>query len=207
MSMLTFNSIDVETANTNRASICQIGVAHVRNGQIKDEWKTLVNPEDYFHQGNVFIHGIRESDVRYGPTLPEVCNELRARLRGAVLVSHTPFDRTAFEQAMGKYGLEQLQVTWLDSARIAAEPGHSVTGKMVTALRVLPAIWASHFSITTRLKTLGRPQKSCFAPALQQGGILRTGCVVYKSLTRSCGGFGAWYAASQDCAERLGLRL
>ena len=119
MSMLTFNSIDVETANANRASICQIGVAHVRNGQIKDEWKTLVNPEDYFHQGNVSIHGIRESDVRYGPTLPEVCNELRARLRGAVLVSHTPFDRTAFERAMGKYGLEQLQVTWLDSAQIA----------------------------------------------------------------------------------------
>ena len=35
------------------------------------------------------------------------------------LVSHTAFDRVAFERAMTRYDLEQLQVTWLDSARIA----------------------------------------------------------------------------------------
>ena len=32
---------------------------------------------------------------------------------------HTSFDRVAFERAMMRYDLEQLQVTWLDSARIA----------------------------------------------------------------------------------------
>ena len=35
------------------------------------------------------------------------------------LVSHTSFDRVAFERAMTRYNLEQLQVTWLDSAKIA----------------------------------------------------------------------------------------
>ena len=44
--MLTFNSIDVETANADRASICQIGIVHVRDGEIGDQWQTLVNPED-----------------------------------------------------------------------------------------------------------------------------------------------------------------
>ena len=117
MSTLTFNAIDVETANSDRASICQIGIAHVRDGQIKDEWKTLVNPKDYFTHTS--IHGISESDVEYSPTLPKVHDELHDRLRGSVLVSHTSFDRTAFEQAMGKHDLEQLQVTWLDSRMIA----------------------------------------------------------------------------------------
>ena len=39
-------------------------------------------------------------------------------LRGSVLVSHTAFARVAFERAMHKYDLEQLQVSWLDSSRV-----------------------------------------------------------------------------------------
>ena len=117
--MLTFNAIDVETANADRASICQIGIVHVRDGEIEDRWQTLVDPEDWFDPWNVSIHGIDEDDVWQSPTLPEVRAELRARLRGSVLVSHTSFDRVAFERAMTRYGLEQLQVTWLDSAKIA----------------------------------------------------------------------------------------
>ena len=117
--MLTFNSIDVETANADRASICQIGIVHVREGKIENQWQTLINPEAGFDTWNVSIHGIDESDVINSPTLPKVRAELHARLRRSVLVSHTSFDRVAFERAMTRYDLEQLQVTWLDSARIA----------------------------------------------------------------------------------------
>ena len=35
MSNLTFNAIDVETANRTRASICQIGIAQVKVGKIQ----------------------------------------------------------------------------------------------------------------------------------------------------------------------------
>ena len=117
--MLTFNSIDVETANADRASICQIGIIHVREGKIEDQWQTLINPEAGFDTWNVSIHGIDETDVINSPTLPKVRAELHARLRRSVLVSHTSFDRVAFECAMTRYDLEQLQVTWLDSAKIA----------------------------------------------------------------------------------------
>ena len=117
--MLTFNSIDVETANADRASICQIGIVHVRDGKFVDQWKTFINPEDWFDSWNAQIHGIDEKTVKDSPTLPEVREELRRRLRGSVLVSHTAFDRISFERAMNKYDLEQLQVTWLDSASIA----------------------------------------------------------------------------------------
>ena len=117
--MLTFNSIDVETANADRASICQIGIVHVREGKIEDQWQTLINPEAGFDTWNVSIDGIDETDVINSPTLPKVRAELRARLRGSVLVSHTSFDRVAFERAMTRYDLKQLQVTWLDSAKIA----------------------------------------------------------------------------------------
>ena len=39
--MLTFNAIDVETANADRASICQIGIVHVRDGEIEDTWQRV----------------------------------------------------------------------------------------------------------------------------------------------------------------------
>ena len=117
--MVTFNAIDVETANRNLASICQIGIVQVRDGVIADCWQTLVNPEAKFDSFNMSIHGINERDVRNSPTLPEVHEELRQRLRDSVLVSQSHFDRVAFEQAMTRYDLEQLQVTWLDSVKIA----------------------------------------------------------------------------------------
>ena len=62
--MMTFNAIDVETANHSRWSICQIGICSVINGEIGDQWETLVNPETDFIPFNVRIHGIQKADVK-----------------------------------------------------------------------------------------------------------------------------------------------
>ena len=135
LGMLTFNSIDVETANADRASICQIGIVHVRDGEIEDQWQTLINPEDWFDPWNVSIHGIDENDVKNSPTLPEVRDELQHRLCESVLVSHTSFDRVAFVRAMTRYDLEQLQLTWLDSARIARRAWPDLYGRQGWGLK------------------------------------------------------------------------
>ena len=68
--MLTFNAIDVETANADRASICQIGIVHVRDGAIHDRWQTLINPEDWFDPWNVSIHGIKTRRRQEQPHSP-----------------------------------------------------------------------------------------------------------------------------------------
>ena len=116
--MLNFNAIDVETANADRESICQIGIVRVQDGKIEDQWQTLINPETWFDLWNIDIHGITQKDVQNSPALPEIRTELRKRLRGSVVISHSSFDRVAFERAMLRYNLEQLQVTWLDSTKI-----------------------------------------------------------------------------------------
>ena len=123
--MLTFNVIDVETANADSGSICQIGITHVVDGKITEVWSTLVNPEDSFSRMNVRVHGIAAKKVVGSPTIPGLREELCRRLEGSFLVSHTAFDRGAMSRAMDRYGLPPLQVTWLDSARIAkvAWPG------------------------------------------------------------------------------------
>ena len=114
-----FVAIDVETANADMASICQIGIAIYSKGELIDEWSSLINPEDYFHFINVDIHGITENDVMDSPTLPEVFNTLSDLLSNTICVSHTHFDRISISRAFSKYNIQQLDTTWLDSARVA----------------------------------------------------------------------------------------
>ena len=126
MNNLTFNAIDVETANADPSSICQIGIVCVRAGEIKEQLSVLVNPEQRFNPSNVRLHGISEAAVRDSETLPQVYARLRHLLEGAVLVSHTTFDRVALDGAMDRYGLKPIRAIWLDSAAIArrAWPDH-----------------------------------------------------------------------------------
>ena len=116
---MNFVAIDVETANADMASICQIGLVKCENGVLSDEWKTYVDPEDYFDGINVSIHGIDESIVKGAPTFPELGDTLRSYIDGKVVVCHTHFDRVAMHQAAQRYGVCAPECTWLDSARVA----------------------------------------------------------------------------------------
>lgn len=116
---MDFVSIDVETANADIASICQIGLVTVRAGEIADRWSTLVNPEDFFDDINVEIHGIDEDCVADAPKFPDIFDEFSGRTARAVVISHTSFDRAAVAGAVERYGLPDVRFTWLDSARIA----------------------------------------------------------------------------------------
>ncbi len=113
-----FVSVDVETANADVGSICQIGIAKFDESGLTGVWKSLVDPEDYFDGMNVAIHGINETDVVGAPTFGEVSEKLVEHLGGVVVVSHTPFDRSAINKASTKYALQEIECTWLDSARV-----------------------------------------------------------------------------------------
>lgn len=116
---MSFVAIDVETANADMASICQIGIAQYAEGELAEEWSSLVDPEDYFDSTNIGIHGISEEDVAGCPTFPEVIDILGAYLNKTICVSHTHFDRVSIRRALAKYGLQEIDATWLDSAMVA----------------------------------------------------------------------------------------
>ena len=116
---MEFLAIDVETANPKMASLCQIGVAHYREGNIVNEWVSYINPEDYFDEVNISIHGIDEDTVSGAPTFQEISNTLYDFLDDRVTVCHTHFDRVAIKQAAEKAGIRIPSCIWLDSARVA----------------------------------------------------------------------------------------
>lgn len=117
--IVQFTAIDVETANADMASVCQIGVARFVAGTISEEWKTYVDPEDFFDDINVSIHGINEQIVAGAPTFREAADRVNAFLDGEVVVTHTHFDRVSLHQAASKCRVPPPNCTWLDSARVA----------------------------------------------------------------------------------------
>jgi DNA polymerase-3 subunit epsilon len=113
-----FVAVDVETANSDMASICQVGVVAFGNGEVVDSWVTLVDPQDRFDDINISIHGIDRSDVQGAPRFPDIEARLRESFAECVVVSHMPFDRIAIGKACDKYKLPSIECTWLDTARV-----------------------------------------------------------------------------------------
>ena len=116
---MNFVAIDVETANADLSSVCQVGISTFRDGRPVDPWKSLVNPQTYFDGINVSIHGIDEDAVRSSPNWVGVYQDVSLRLKGKVVVCHTAFDRVAVYRACDKNNLVVCECRWLDSAKVA----------------------------------------------------------------------------------------
>jgi DNA polymerase III subunit epsilon len=116
---MNFTSIDVETANADLSSICQIGIVKFVDDTIGEEWSTLVDPEDEFDSINISIHGIDERRVKGAPTLPRIENNVSRLLSETIVACHTPFDRAAINQAYRRYYLKPVECIWLDTARVS----------------------------------------------------------------------------------------
>ncbi len=127
---MDFVALDVETANPDLASICQIGFAEYQNGRLVRSWGWLVNPEDYFHGVNVSIHGIDDRAVRNEPAWPHFHEQICRSLQGRIIVSHTAFDRASLQRVCNKYRLSPIEGIWLDSASVVRRtwPQYSRSG-------------------------------------------------------------------------------
>ena len=128
--MTTFVALDVETANPDLSSICQIGIVQFQGGKLGESWVSLVNPEDYFEPVNISIHGIDNVAVENAPTFRELYSEIKERLSGAMVASHSTFDRLALARASEKYNLNGVECKWLNTIQIvrSAWPEFSMRG-------------------------------------------------------------------------------
>ena len=115
---MNFVVVDVETANADLASICQVGIAIFRDGLLHQRWGSLVNPEDEFDLLNVSIHGIDEQAIHDAPTWRDISEIISSFIKDQIVVSHTPFDRSALLKAFRRAESPMAECRWLDSARI-----------------------------------------------------------------------------------------
>ncbi|MCK5776913.1 MAG: 3'-5' exonuclease [Bacteroidales bacterium] len=108
----TFVAIDFETADGKRNSACAVGIVTFENGEITDEYYTLIQPpNNSYHWGNVRVHGIKAKDTQYEEFFDGVFPEIYERLKGKAVIAHNEsFDRSVLRSCMEHYHLLQTDL-------------------------------------------------------------------------------------------------
>lgn len=101
MRNLDFVALDLETATSNRNSICEIGIAVVKGSGIVESKAWLVRPEsNIYDRFNVYIHGITPDMTKDASSFPDVWREVEPYLVNGVVVAHnSSFDMYALRDA------------------------------------------------------------------------------------------------------------
>lgn len=122
----SFISLDVETANSFRGSICSIGLVKFIDGQVVDSFYSLINPEEEFDEFNIFIHGITPAATHRAPTFPEIRQSIINFIDNLPVVAHfAQFDMGALKDAYLKYQLPFDDISYFCSYFVSkfAYPG------------------------------------------------------------------------------------
>ena len=120
---IDFTAIDFETANGSPASPCAVGLVRVRDGKITDTLSFLIQPpvpHDWFHAGNIKVHGIRPSDVDGAATAAEAIALMLGFIGDDVLLAHNaPFDMGVLRSTAAHIGVELPQIHYACSLAIS----------------------------------------------------------------------------------------
>lgn len=122
-------AIDVETANSDPGSICQLGVAIYRQGRLVSSMGKLVDCGQEFAPANVSVHGIDHNSMGGAVPLTGMLGPLAGLLKGRVVAQHTGFDQRSIETACAACGLEPPKALWIDTATAARRTWESVSKK------------------------------------------------------------------------------
>ena len=106
--MKNFAAIDFETANQHRTSVCSVGVVIVRDGEVKDKFYSLINPEpDFYSYFNTKCHGLTANDTVDAPVFSEVWKNIEPLIEGLPLIAHNSgFDEGCLKAVFRVYQMD-----------------------------------------------------------------------------------------------------
>jgi DNA polymerase-3 subunit epsilon len=107
---MNVTSIDFETANPSRVSICAAGMAVFEDDTLAEAPYWLVRPpkgHGWFHEAFIECHGLTHLDVLDAPEFPAIAPELLARLnRSDLVIAHcAEFDIDHLRATLAHFGL------------------------------------------------------------------------------------------------------
>ena len=118
---MNYTVFDVETANSQRDSICSIGIIRYEDNKVVYEKEILMNPETEFNYFNIKIHGIRPADVAHALTFPEVWKEIKYYFENTILVAHNAksMDLCALYRTLERYQLPMVNNQYICTMELA----------------------------------------------------------------------------------------
>ena len=119
--MERFAAIDFETANSQRSSVCSVGIVLVENGEITDSIYSLIRPRPNFYtRWTTAIHGLSSADTLDADAFPVVWEGIAPQLEGMPLVAHnSPFDEGCLKAVHSLYGMSYPDYTFYCTCRLS----------------------------------------------------------------------------------------
>ena len=104
---MNFVALDFETANSERSSVCSLGIAVVSDGIITDQAYWLIKPKVLrFDTYNTYIHGITLEDVINEPEFCDLWPQIQPYLENKIVVAHNAsFDLSVLRYILDEYNL------------------------------------------------------------------------------------------------------
>ncbi|MCU7557798.1 exonuclease domain-containing protein [Macrococcus sp. TMW 2.2395] len=122
MFMNQFIALDFETANGNPASICSVGMVKVIDNMMTETFYTTVNPETYFSESNIRVHGIHPEDVTDAPTFKTVYPYMLDFIGDLPIVAHNAqFDMRVLHASINRYHFEMPTLPYFCSVIMARD--------------------------------------------------------------------------------------
>jgi len=124
----SFTAIDFETAT--RHHICSVGIVAFENGEIIDEYHTLIKPpNNEYNWHNIKVHGITQRHTQNVPSFQDIYPEIKKRIHGKTLVAHNEsFDRNVLTKTMRDYNIEYTDLNisekWVCTMKIYKAKGY-----------------------------------------------------------------------------------
>ncbi len=121
---MNFASIDFETANPSRVSICAAGLAVFENNVLTESLYWLVKPpkgKGWFREDFIECHSLTHLDVLNAPEFPAITPKFLARLTRAdfVIAHKAEFDIGHLHETLDYFGLAQPAFNYLCTCQLA----------------------------------------------------------------------------------------
>ena len=133
--MSRFIAFDVETPNRLNHRMSAIGITVIDNGEITEDFYSLVDPETHFDYFNTQLTGISEETVRGAPAFPELWAKIEPLMSSGILVAHN----AVFDMSVLKKCLNAYDIFWKQNAKYlcTVQMGRRVLPGMSHKLNVL----------------------------------------------------------------------
>jgi len=158
---MNFVSLDFETANHSRVSICAVGMAIFEAGTLVEAPYWLVRPpkgKGWFREDFIEIHGLTHLDVLDAPEFPAIAPEFLARLtRSDFVIAHNAeFDIRHLRETLDYFGLARPQFNYLCTCNLARRVWPELPSHSLEALAAHIGLEFQHHHAQTDAEAAGR---------------------------------------------------
>ena len=116
--------LDTETTGLDytKEKMVEFAAVRLENGKIKDEFQTLINPEQHIRKSSIAIHGITPEMVEDAPTEAEAMPKILEFIGDYPIVAHNAiFDYSFLNEASLRTTGNELQNPRIDSQQMFKE--------------------------------------------------------------------------------------